>query len=137
MPSGKISEHALANALDVASFTLSDGRVVDVGKNWGPTRRDHARSAVPDAKEAAAASAPQASTPARPQRGTAQAAPAPQAVKAPVAPEAVSKEGQFLRDLHKGACPLFGTVLGPEANDAHREHFHFDLHPRRQSNYCQ
>ena len=30
MASGKISEHALANALDVASFTLADGRTIDV-----------------------------------------------------------------------------------------------------------
>ena len=37
---GKLSEHALANALDVASFTLADGRVIDVGKHWGPAARD-------------------------------------------------------------------------------------------------
>ena len=33
----------------------------------------------------------------------------------------------FLRRLHKGACGTFGTVLGPDANEAHRNHFHFDL----------
>ncbi len=48
-----------------------------------------------------------------------------------------TKEALFLRRLHQGACAMFGTVLGPEANEAHREHFHFDLHPRRSSNYCQ
>jgi hypothetical protein len=48
-----------------------------------------------------------------------------------------SAEGQFLRRLHKGACGVFGTVLGPEANEAHRDHFHFDLARRRNSAFCQ
>jgi len=49
----------------------------------------------------------------------------------------VTTEGLFLRRLHKGACGLFGTVLGPEANEAHRNHFHFDLAARRRSAFCQ
>jgi hypothetical protein len=141
MPSGKISEHALANALDVASFTLSDGRIVDVGKHWGPTRRDqHTRTPQAEAAhEPAPTAAPQPPSTPKGRRGAAQAAPAPEPVKAPAPPppEANTKEAQFLRRLHQGACGLFGTVLGPEANEAHREHFHFDLHPRRQSSYCQ
>ena len=43
----------------------------------------------------------------------------------------------FLRRLHKGACGTFGTVLGPEANEAHRDHFHFDLAARRRSAFCE
>ena len=46
-------------------------------------------------------------------------------------------EATFLRRLHKGACGTFGTVLGPEANEAHRNHFHFDLAPRRRSAFCE
>ena len=46
-------------------------------------------------------------------------------------------EGRFLRRLHAGACGPFSTVLGPEANDAHRNHFHFDLAPRQRGPYCQ
>lgn len=65
------------------------------------------------------------------------AAPPAEPVKAPLAPEVAPKEAQFLRHLHEGACKHFGTVLGPEANEAHREHFHFDLYPRKQSSYCQ
>ena len=42
----------------------------------------------------------------------------------------------FLRGAHRSACRIFGTVLGPEANDAHRNHFHVDLAYRRRSNYC-
>jgi membrane protein involved in colicin uptake len=48
-----------------------------------------------------------------------------------------SDEALFLRRLHRGACGTFGTVLGPEANEAHREHFHFDLAPRRRSAFCE
>ncbi len=42
----------------------------------------------------------------------------------------------FLREAHRTACRIFGTVLGPEANEAHRNHFHVDLAPRKRSNYC-
>jgi hypothetical protein len=49
----------------------------------------------------------------------------------------LSAEATFLRRLHKGACTAFGTVLGPDANEAHRNHFHFDLAPRRRSAYCE
>ncbi len=37
----------------------------------------------------------------------------------------------FLRDIHAGACEIFGTTLGPEANEAHRNHFHLDMTERR------
>ncbi|MGR3594384.1 MAG: extensin family protein [Limimaricola soesokkakensis] len=43
--------------------------------------------------------------------------------------------GGALRDLHKAACGPFGTVLGPDANAAHRDHFHFDTASNR-SPYC-
>ena len=33
----------------------------------------------------------------------------------------------FLRTIHKSACKTFTTVLGPNANEIHRDHFHFDL----------
>jgi hypothetical protein len=130
---GKLSEHALANALDVASFTLADGRVIDVGKHWGPAARDF--KTVP---HTAVAQAPQQPGSGRSALGLPPPA-TPAATKAtPPDPAATrTKEALFLRRLHQGACALFGTVLGPEANEAHREHFHFDLHPRRASNYCQ
>lgn len=43
----------------------------------------------------------------------------------------------FLREAHERACRIFGTVLGPEANNAHRNHFHVDLAPRKRSNFCE
>jgi hypothetical protein len=48
-----------------------------------------------------------------------------------------SVEANFLRRLHKGACGTFGTVLGPEANEAHRDHFHFDLAARKRNAFCE
>lgn len=34
---------------------------------------------------------------------------------------------QFLRVIHQSACKRFRTVLSPEYNAAHRDHFHFDM----------
>ncbi len=39
--------------------------------------------------------------------------------------------GAFLRAIHDGACQIFGTTLGPEANEAHKNHFHLDMKERR------
>ncbi|MGB3738870.1 MAG: extensin family protein [Pontixanthobacter sp.] len=33
---------------------------------------------------------------------------------------------QFLRTVHRSACRRFGTVLGPDYNAAHRDHFHLE-----------
>ena len=35
-------------------------------------------------------------------------------------------EREFLRVVHKSACKRFGTVLGPEYNRAHADHFHLE-----------
>lgn len=36
-------------------------------------------------------------------------------------------ESSFLRDVHRGACGVFTTVLGPAYDANHRDHFHLDL----------
>jgi hypothetical protein len=36
-------------------------------------------------------------------------------------------EKQFLRVIHDSACKRFGTVLGPNYNAAHHNHFHLEL----------
>lgn len=41
-----------------------------------------------------------------------------------------------LKRLHKSACGPFGTVLGPNANRYHRDHFHFDVARYRGGAYC-
>ncbi len=84
----RISEHAFGNAIDVGAFTLADGRIISVLKDWGTF------SALFDKKAA------------------------------------------FLKEVHKKACGIFATVLGPEANKAHRNHFHFDLGRDGRYKYC-
>jgi hypothetical protein len=37
------------------------------------------------------------------------------------------REQAFLRAVHDGACREFSTVLGPEADRMHHDHFHLDL----------
>ncbi|WP_323798777.1 extensin family protein [Parasphingorhabdus sp.] len=73
--SGKLSEHAHANAIDVSAFVLTDGRRITVENNWKSGRR----------------------------------------------------EMQFLTAIHDSACKRFGTVLSPDYNAAHRDHFHLDM----------
>jgi len=48
----------------------------------------------------------------------------------PLAP-ASTKEAAFLKRVHQGSCTLFTTVLGPETNEAHRDHFHLDMKERK------
>ena len=43
----------------------------------------------------------------------------------------------FLKTIHGDACKIFWTVLGPEANAAHRDHFHLDMRKRRYVRICQ
>lgn len=75
-PFAKLSEHGLANAIDVAAFDLADGRRVTLLRGW--------------------------------RRGS-------------------RAEQAFLRAVHKDACRYFTTVLGPDADRYHQNHFHFDL----------
>ena len=42
-------------------------------------------------------------------------------------PAATTPEGRLLRQAHGAACGRFTTVLGPEANAEHADHFHLDL----------
>ncbi|MDO7834664.1 extensin family protein [Sphingobium sp. HBC34] len=71
---GNYSEHATADAIDIAAFILKDGRQVSVREDWVGKGRDAA----------------------------------------------------FLRMVRDGACGLFSTVLSPDYNAAHRDHFHLD-----------
>lgn len=91
-PNGKLSEHALGNALDIAAFTLKSGKTVTVKAGW---RRQEHTSVVDDI----AASIISPATP----------------------------DSKFLGAAHKSACKVFSTILGPDANAAHHDHFHFDL----------
>ena len=46
------------------------------------------------------------------------------------------KRGRILAAMHQRACGPFGTVLGPNADRHHRDHFHFDTARYRKGSYC-
>jgi len=45
-------------------------------------------------------------------------------------------QSRILKAVHKGACGTFGTVLGPNADRYHRDHFHLDTARSRGGAYC-
>lgn len=47
-----------------------------------------------------------------------------------------AQERAFLRAAHHGACNVFTTVLGPDYDRLHRDHFHLDLARRRNGPVC-
>ncbi len=71
---GRRSQHAYANAIDIAGFVLADGSEISILKDWNQN----------------------------------------------------TENGEFLASLHESACQRFITVLGPNYNDFHKNHFHFD-----------
>jgi hypothetical protein len=143
-PDGHLSQHAFANAIDLPMFVLADGRKIDVTHGWGPTQRDlvaaaKAKKAVPgttgsvaqqkvNSKEATTGVVKVSTAAAASNTATATSGGAASADDSGVAAEA-----KFLRLAHDGGCKIFSTVLGPEANDAHRSHLHMDLQDRKTS----
>lgn len=47
-----------------------------------------------------------------------------------------TRNGKILKTLHAKACGPFGTVLGPNADRYHQDHFHFDIARHRGGPYC-
>ncbi len=41
-----------------------------------------------------------------------------------------------MREMHRAACGPFGTVLGPNSDRFHQDHFHFDTARYRSGPYC-
>ena len=106
---GKLSEHAFANAIDIAGFNLADGRKVTVEADW-----PHLPPAEPPVKgngEVAESSAEAAPKPAPP----------------PASERASTPEAKYLIAVRDAACTVFTTVLTPDSNSAHHAHLHFDL----------
>lgn len=129
-PNKRISEHARANALDMAAFKTSSGNWISVLKDWALPPEPSAETPVEPVSGVNVAQQetkpPQSNWPAALDRSP------PQSAQQEFNPKAA-----FLFDIHKGACSLFGTVLGPQSNDAHKDHFHFDLAARKHTNYCE
>ena len=44
--------------------------------------------------------------------------------------------GAMLRKMHARACGVFGTVLGPDSDRFHKDHFHFDTARHRGGSFC-
>lgn len=47
-----------------------------------------------------------------------------------------AKWSKVMRRIHKRACGPFGTVLGPNADRYHQDHFHMDTARYRSGSYC-
>ena len=45
-------------------------------------------------------------------------------------------QGNLLRRIHRAACGPFGTVLGPNSDRYHKNHFHLDTARYRGGSYC-
>jgi hypothetical protein len=159
-PKLPLSEHATGNAVDIAGFVTADGRTLTVAKGWGPTERDiaEAKKKIADAAKAGAGDAKTADAEVKPEEeDKAKKSPrektnvhkagfggdkGQKGLHAPVVAAtanlsaAKTTEAAFLRRLHHGACSVFTTVLGPEANEAHHDHFHFDMKARKGSAIC-
>ena len=46
------------------------------------------------------------------------------------------RNSNTMRRLHASACGPFGTVLGPNSDRHHQDHFHFDVADYRSGPYC-
>lgn len=144
LPDGNLSQHAFANAIDIAAFGLKDGRSVTVLKGWGPTARDIRAQTkaklepVRSKSPAAAGKGYMAATSFQPAsaQGLARAS-SPISLEGGAGALKPTLATKFLNSLHEGACREFETILGPEANEAHRTHFHFDLNAHRSHAVCE
>ena len=152
--SQKLSEHAKANAIDISTFTTASGVTVAVSNVWGPTLREMLQppTIVIPSKTAAggftttvepSAAQAQSDAPdlaAKTHKGSQaiRQARAEEAAKRGLAmPKPATPGGIFIHAIHESACTMFGTVLGPEANDAHKDHLHLDMTLRPGSSFCE
>jgi hypothetical protein len=62
--------------------------------------------------------------------------PSPVAVP-PLPARPPDRTSEFVRKVHAEACKIFGTVLGPNSNGAHEDHFHLDMKARRRTAFCE
>jgi hypothetical protein len=142
-----LSEHALANAFDVSEFVLANGVRITILDDWPKTLEPPTTPA--DSSSSGTVAGNGASKPGQPNNDSkgattktinvtaAKAEPAAPPTPPPAATEPEQDpKAQFVLYLHEEACRRFGTVLGPEANAAHKNHFHLDMKTRRKS-FCE
>lgn len=158
-PGQTISEHAFGNALDIGVFESSVGGKVSVLEHWNarietppplpvaappmsPVTGTEAAALRHAMSARAGAATPAESGTERTSRQASRLGPAPDesdmaAGERSEAPFALDARARFLRQVHDQACGPFATVLGPEANAAHANHFHLDMAERRNGAYCE
>lgn len=134
-PKLSLSEHATGNAIDIVGFVTADGRTIKVLSDWGPTTRDITKARK--MREAAKKTSVNDRSTVHKARLKVDGLPAAsKSSNNETLRPAKTKAAAFLKRLHRGACSIFGTVLGPELNEAHRNHFHFDMKHRRRRSVC-
>jgi hypothetical protein len=92
-----LSEHALANGIDIPEFVLASGVRITVLDNW-PKNPFTPPLPLPNPVRVAAAGS---------------LVPMVSAISA-------DQKSTFVKHIHDDACHSFGTVLGPDANEAHK-----------------
>jgi peptidoglycan hydrolase-like protein with peptidoglycan-binding domain len=107
-----LSEHALANALDISDFILASGKRVAVA-DGSPSDNPPLPVPNPDRTSSSTISMQRVSA------------------------SLDDPERAFLKTVHDDACGTFGTVLGPGADEAHKSHLHLDMKERRGGSFCQ
>jgi len=107
-----LSEHALANALDISDFVLASGKRVPV-VDGSPS--DDPPLPAPNPGRTSSSTVPMQQVSAR----------------------LDDPERAFLKSVRDDACGIFGTVLGPGADEAHKSHLHLDAKERRGASFCQ
>jgi hypothetical protein len=133
-----VSEHAFMNAIDISAFVLENGKVIKISHSWAPPPDEVKEKAK---SEASSGKAAKAITAAASKLGAHDVA-LHDDDKTKRKPED-SKEGakdamsKFLHLAHDDACAIFGTVLGPDANAAHHDHFHLDMKARKYRSICE
>lgn len=155
-----LSEHALANALDISEFVFESGEKVTVLASWphvvtvppvplpNPTRvsteTTESKTPAPAARanaieviEVTKAKVDAKTNPFVLPTAVAKAPPPTPPATPPDSPSLSDRKGEFVKTVHDDACHTFGTVLGPESNEAHKNHFHLDMKARRRSAFCE
>ena len=128
------------NAIDISGFVLENGKIIRVSKSWTPPKEE----ATADAKKPDAAHNVRTKTVTvvAVRIAASKVGALEDGDKSKTKPDEAKKPekdptSEFLHVAHDEACDIFGTVLGPDANAAHRDHFHLDMKERKYRSICQ
>jgi hypothetical protein len=122
----RISEHGTGNAVDIFSFETRGRQKITVLDHWGPVALAGGGQTAREPSPPKARAAEGRSRLRNDQSSGRMALGHDATSETPLDPKA-----RFLRAIHQGACGIFKTTLGPDSNNDHRNHFHYDLAARR------